>query len=75
MQHAGLRKVNVPAAIELNRFSAFKARLTRNQEKDGFVHGLNLIDLEDQRRFPMGTQHDEQGDFVWGVGINEGQKV
>ena len=56
-------------STEANRFIAFKLR--PNTDKDGFVYGLALADLEDRTRFPLGTQADEIGAFVWGSGINE----
>lgn len=54
-------------------FCAFKVR-PGSDVKDGFVYGLLLVDLQDDRRFPQGKQYDEKGEFVWGCDL-EGKKV
>jgi hypothetical protein len=75
MQDTLVQTAATPKSCAARGFSAFKTRLTADQEKDGFVHGLQLMDLMDQSRFPLGKQVDEKGEFVWGCEFNDGEEA
>lgn len=70
MQEAAVQSLKEQRQRSERGFCAFKVRPGASEEKDGFVRGLRLADLQDGSRFPSGTQSDEKGEFVWGCELD-----
>lgn len=67
--------MNGEMKIEEKPFTAYKVYTgDGNQQRDGFIRGLSLEEVNDLTRFPLGPQRDQKGDFVWSYGINDGIK-
>lgn len=52
------------------RFHAFKVSTDGTQSRRDYVSGLTLQEARDETRFPLGTQHDAQGSFVWSYALD-----
>lgn len=59
---------------EPRRFTAYKT-YTATLDRVGFIDNLTLEEVRNEKRFPLGPQIDEAGQFIWQYGLEGGRKI